>query len=71
MPLYVVRDRRERPLYIVADDLSHAVDQWRAVMALENKILVEDVEEPDGITRICDDSALVICGHLQVPDDRT
>jgi uncharacterized membrane protein YidH (DUF202 family) len=73
MPLYLVQDS-DRPLFIIGRSYQDAVVQWKQVVASENLDddgRLPDIQDPDGVQKLCDDDDLA--GNLlaaQVPDLR-
>ena len=61
MPLYMVQDN-ERPLYVVGKDYGQAEYIWRKIIAKENDLKIDEVESPNGISFICEDTDLVLNG---------
>lgn len=49
--LYYVQDN-DRPMHVIAESWQRAIEKWKAFIAIENKILVDDVGEPLGITLV-------------------
>lgn len=61
MPLYFIQDN-DRPLWVVAKDYGQAAYVWKKIVAKENELPIDDVEDPYGIQYVCDDLQLVFNG---------
>ncbi len=61
MPLFQVQDSA-RPLWVVAKDWHHALQQWKDQIAIEND---GDSGDPNGIMHVCDGDDLLVYGVLQ------
>lgn len=59
MSLFYVQDS-DRPAYVVADDYQEALKKWVAMIAFDNGDNEEDVDQPSGISMICDDDELIV-----------
>ena len=55
MALYLVQDA-DRPMYVKADSMGEAVKRWQEVVAIENEMAFNEVEEPQGISYIVPDN---------------
>lgn len=53
MSLYQIQDN-DRPLWVQAEDYGQAVAKWKILIAFENDMEVDDVEDPQGVNFICD-----------------
>lgn len=53
MSLYHVQDS-DRPLWVQADSYGEAVTKWKLVIAIENEMAADEVEEPCGVSFVCD-----------------
>ena len=51
--LYHIQDG-DRPMWVVADNYGHAVQKWKEHVAPENKMPLADVEEPAGVSFVCE-----------------
>lgn len=60
MPLFQVQDA-DRPLYVIAEDFTMALNAWTACIAVENKMEEKDVEPPLGINYLCPNNDLILC----------
>ena len=49
MELYLIQDD-DRPVYVMAFNLSSAIRKWRILISAENDIDIEDVAEPKGVS---------------------
>ena len=58
MPLYYVQDP-DRPVYTIARTYGEAVDKWKMLVSRENAMPTVDVEDPIGVSYICDDDEFV------------
>ena len=63
MPLYNVQDG-DRPMWVIAKDWATAINDWKAVIALENN---GETDEPDGIHLVCEDEDIVVWGFAPAP----
>jgi hypothetical protein len=57
--LYSIQDS-DRPMWVVAADWADAVREWKERMAYEGCMSIEDVEECDGITLVCNEDDLIL-----------
>ena len=57
--LFQIKDY-DRPMWVVADNWTEALEKWKTVIANENDYPEEDVTEPLGIDFICDDNDLIV-----------
>jgi len=53
--LYLVQDA-ERPLYVISDSWTNALEEWKRFIATDNGIDVSEVDEPRGITLLGEDT---------------
>ncbi len=51
--LYHIQDN-DRPMWVLASNYGEAVERWKQHIAPENECLPEDVEEPMGVSFVCD-----------------
>lgn len=71
--LYHVQDD-DRPMFVVAKDWQHALDQWRALVRQENNMGKDEAVEPDGIQRLCDANEVLLPSEMDPEpevDDKT
>lgn len=59
MPLFEVQDA-DRPMYVVDDNYSDALEYWKEAVAIENDIPTNEVEPPLGIRFVCVNDDLII-----------
>lgn len=59
MNLYHVQDE-DRPMYVIAPHLASAIHKWKCHIACENDIEREDVEEPHGVSLVCEKGDLLV-----------
>lgn len=59
MPLFQVQDD-DRPMFVIASDWKGAIGLWSDQIRKENNMTADEVCEPNGITLICDDDALIV-----------
>lgn len=59
MNLYHIQDS-DRPLWIVAASWSAALSTWKQDVAQENDMDPNEVEEPQGITLVCEAHELIV-----------
>lgn len=59
MPLFEVQDA-DRPMYVVDDNYSDALEYWKEAVAIENDIPTNEVEPPLGIRFVCGNDDLII-----------
>lgn len=57
--LYHIQDS-DRPAYVLAKSYTSAVHQWKCVIARENEIPIEEVDDPQGVNLLTDDPNEVI-----------
>lgn len=58
MKLFLVQDP-DRPMHVIANSWSHALEKWKDRIAQENTMQPEDVEEPSGIHLIAEDNDII------------
>ena len=69
MSLYRIQDPG-RSLYVVSDRHMQAVDIWKKIVARENGVNIENVEDPLDVSFVCEDKEIVvdvtvmISGHI-------
>lgn len=56
--LYLIQDP-DRPMHVVADSWTQAVFKWKQLVALENEMKPEEVDEPQGIALIAQTNDLL------------
>ena len=56
--LYHIQDS-DRPMYVVGTSWMDALAAWKKQMAAENEESIDDVVEPDGITKVADQGELI------------
>lgn len=66
MPLFLVQDD-ERPLYVVAENFTKALEAWREIICEENDATMEQLDDATGIQKLCDDDELIVNGKLMAP----
>lgn len=59
MNLYHVQDA-DRPMYVVAASFGDAIDRWKEVIATENNMSINEVEEPMGCEYVCGSDELLL-----------
>lgn len=58
MKLFNVQDS-DRPMWVIADSYGHAVERWKVLVAKENDMWLDDVEDPQGVHFVCDHDELL------------
>jgi len=67
MPLFHIQDN-ECPKWVVALNYANAVEKWKKKMAEENAPYdISEIEEPQGVSYICDDEDLIIADSMPWP----
>ena len=61
--LYHVQDA-DRPMWVVAGTYGDAVEIWKRHIAPENKCLPADIEDPLGISLVCEANDLILFGPV-------
>lgn len=56
--LYQIQDA-DRPLWVIAENWNSALDKWKRVVAQENDMEPNEVDEPRGITLVCEADELI------------
>jgi hypothetical protein len=56
--LYFIQDS-DRPSHVIAESWQAALDKWKRIIASENDMEFEEVEEPQGITLIADTDDII------------
>jgi hypothetical protein len=59
MPLFHVQDT-DRPMYVIAETYSKALEEWAKSMVIENECHIDDMEPPLGIRYVCPDDDLIL-----------
>lgn len=57
--LYQIEDS-DRSMYVIAQNLSKALQKWCVYVALENKCKTRDLYPSKGINLICQDDELIV-----------
>lgn len=56
--LFLVQDS-DRPMYVLSENWSGAIDLWKTFIASENDMEASDVEEPTGVQLVADKDDLI------------
>lgn len=56
--LYLIQDP-DRPMHVVAESWTQAVTKWKQLVAVENDLKPEEVDEPHGIALIAETGDLL------------
>lgn len=57
--LYHVQDS-DGPMWVAAKDYTQAIARWKQVVAAESGEPLEDIDEPAGVTLICEADELLL-----------
>jgi aconitase A len=66
MPLYLVQDS-DRPMHVIAPSWQSAIDAWKAFVGDENDVSREEMDEPNGVALIAEDTDVLFEGQSQHP----
>lgn len=56
--LFQIQDS-DRPMWVIAESWNDALVKWKALIAVENDMSVDEVTEPNGIMLVCESDELL------------